>query len=105
MKGPGSPRRQFGAEPDDRKATSSWSPARIESLTSTGKNSPSDPMGVYANEAALRAMAALGWQHLVVINSRTGSNIENPQFRYQSADRVAVYLPGHRNPKNLLKLK
>ena len=62
-------------------------------------------MGGYANEAALRAMAALGWQNLVVINSRMGSNIEHPQFRYQPAHRVAVYLPGHRDPKNLLKFK
>ena len=94
---------QFGSDRLNT-ALSSWSPAGIESLTS-GKNSPSDPMGVYANEAALRAMAALGWQNLVVINSRMGSNIEHPQFRYQPAHRVAVYLPGHRDPKNLLKFK
>ena len=57
-----------------------------------------DGMGVYANEAALRAMAAVAWQNLVVINSRMGSNIEHPHLRNQPADKVSVYLPGHKNP-------
>ena len=84
---------QFGI--DASTATSSWSPVEIERLR-LGKNSPRDRMGVYANEAALRAMAAVAWQNLVVINSRMGSNIEHPHLRNQPSDKVAVYLPGHK---------
>ena len=79
--------------------TSSWSPTRIESLR-LGKNSadPSEPMGTYANEPALRAMAATSWQNLVVINSRAGSNMPNNDkaFKGQPPDKVTVYPPGHR---------
>ena len=51
-------------------------------------------MGVYANEPALRAMAGLAHQNLVVITSNSGSNIEKPEFRHQPFDKVTVYLPG-----------
>ena len=51
-------------------------------------------MGVYANEPALRAMAGLAHQNLVVITSNSGSNIEKPEFRHEPFDKVMVYLPG-----------
>ena len=48
-------------------------------------------MGVYANEPALRAMAGLAHQNLVVITSNSGSNIEKPEFRHKPFDKVMVY--------------
>ena len=49
-------------------------------------------MGVYANEPALRAMAGLAHQNLVVITSNSGSNIEKPEFCHKPFDKVIVYL-------------
>ena len=93
---------QFGS---DRNApTSSWSPARIERLLQ-GKNSPKGAVGVYANEPALRAMAVVGWQNLVVFDRCCGSNIQYPEFRNQPADRVSVYLPGHSKVMQIVKFK
>ena len=73
--------------------SSSWAPANIATLKN-GKERPGDPMGVYANEPALRAMAGLAHRNLVVITSNSGSNIEKPEFRHQPFDKVTVYLPG-----------
>ena len=93
---------------DKSKPTSSWSPARIESLK-RGKRHAGEPMGVYANpnEPALRAMAAVSWQNLVVINSVAGPNLpDNMQAcKDQPPDRVAVYMPGHQKVAALLKFK
>ena len=53
-------------------------------------------MGVYANEPPSfesNAMAGLAHQNLVVINSNSGSNIEDPTFHHQPFDKVTVYLP------------
>ena len=86
--------------------TSSWSPTNIERLR-RGKERAGDAMGVYANEPALRAMAATSWQNLVVINSRLGPNLSKDEhaFKGQPPDRVAVYLPGHQRVAALAKMK
>ena len=47
----------FGTEKNN--PLSSWSPANIERLL-LGKDGPRERTGVYANEPALRAMAAIG---------------------------------------------
>ena len=68
---------------------SSWSDAAIKNLEG-GKQSTSDSMGVYANEAALRAMAGLRKEPLVVVDSRAGPSLSR-QVRNRPPDQVAVY--------------
>ena len=58
---------------------SSWSDAAIKNLEG-GKQSTSDNMGVYANEAALRAMAGLRKEPLVVVDSRAGPSLSRQVF-------------------------
>ena len=77
---------------EKREPTSSWAPAKISSLKD-GKQRPGDRMGTYANEPALRALAGLAHQNLVVINSNGGTNIERPEFKDRPFDKVTVYLP------------
>ena len=68
---------------------SSWSDAAIKKLEG-GKLSTSDNMGVYANEAALRAMAGLRKEPLVVVDSKAGPSLSK-QVRNRPPDQVAVY--------------
>ena len=49
-------------------------------------------MGGYANEPALRALAAIANEHLVVIDARTGPNVDRNRGR--PYDRCIVYSPG-----------
>ena len=68
---------------------SSWSDAAIKNLEG-GKQSTSDNMGVYANEAAFRAMAGLRKEPLVVVDSKAGPSLSK-QVRNRPPDQVAVY--------------
>ena len=92
----------FGTEKNN--PLSSWSPANIERLL-LGKDGPRERTGVYANEPALRAMAAISWKNLVVVNSCSGSNLEHPKYHGQPPDKVVVYLPGHSKVSLVAKLK
>ena len=67
-----------------------------------GKDGPRERTGVYANEPALRAMAAISWKNLVVVNSCSGSNLEHPELHDQPPDKVTVYQPGHSNEQSEL---
>ena len=69
-----------------------------------GRNSARGAMGVYANVAALRAMAAVEQVHLVVVTTNSGPTVCNPEqlakhpqlgkpSPNQPPDRVAVYPP------------
>ena len=52
-------------------------------------------MGFYANEAALRAMAAVEDVHLVVVDSQSGKGKHiSHNNRGRPFDRVTIYLPG-----------
>lgn len=79
---------------DGHRDTSSWAPSMLKKLKA-GKERPGTQMGFYANEAALRAMAALENVHLVVVDAQSGSgkHISNTN-RGRPFDRVTVYEPG-----------
>ena len=74
-----------------------------------GKQRRGGPMGVYANGAALRAMAAVEQVHLVVISTFTGPSAgkgfkgHGRVIKGRPFDRVAVYPPNDGRPLRRFK--
>eukprot|EP00966_Prymnesium_polylepis_P211612 4900374-Prymnesium_polylepis.2 len=77
---------------DKDASSSSWAPANLDRITQ-GRTVPRGPMGSYANEPALRAMAAVEKVHLVVIDTQSGPSIPRAQ-RGAPFDSVLIYQPG-----------
>ena len=77
-----------------------------------GKQQRGGPMGVYANGAALRAMAAVEQVHLVVVSTFTGPSASKKVNKFKGhgcvrkgcpLDRVAVYPPNEGKPLRRIK--
>ena len=95
----------FQFEADKGAVTSSWAPTMLQKIKN-GKERANDPMGYYANEPALRAMAALENVHLVVIDTQSGPGRHiSPQDRGHPFDRVHVYIPGATDVARLCKMR
>ena len=95
----------FQFEADKHAVTSSWSPTMLKKLKD-GKERAYDPMGYYANEPALRAMAALENVHLVVIDTQSGPGRHiRPQDRGHPFDKVHVYMPGATDAARLCNMR
>ena len=93
----------FACDGHDRR--SSWAPDKLKQIKD-GKQRPGAPMGSYANEPALRAMAAVEGVHLVVIDAQCGpgDHIAKKDCGHPF-DRVNVYLPGTDKVQRVCKIK
>ena len=81
---------QLNTEDAAARPHSSWQPQNIQRLK-RGKERAGDRPGVYANEPALRALAGIANEHLVVIDAHNGPSVDRE--RGQPYDRCFVYSP------------